>query len=54
MNGRDLGTIHKGIFDTGIHTISISNTFNYISSGTYFLILESRGRKAATKITISR
>jgi len=54
MSGRELGILHSDFFDAGDHSISVSDKFRYMSSGTYFLILESQGRKAAIKITISR
>jgi len=54
LNGRDLGILHTGHYSEGEHTLLISDKLSSVSSGAYFLLLESRGRKATLKININR
>jgi len=54
LSGRELGILHTGFFNEGESNIYITDKFSSLSSGSYFLLLESRGRKTAIKITISR
>jgi hypothetical protein len=54
LAGREIMELHRGFFNDGNNTIHIYDKLNQMSSGSYFVILESRGRKASMHITISR
>jgi len=54
VSGRNLGVLHTGHYSEGDHSLFINDKLSSVSSGSYFLLLESRGRKAAMKININR
>ena len=54
LAGKPILELFSDYFDEGENTIHIYNKLTSIASGTYFVLLESHGRKAAMKITINK
>ena len=54
LTGREIMELHSGFFAEGEQSVHIYDKLNNMPSGSYFVILESRGRKASMHITISK
>ncbi|MPM94537.1 hypothetical protein SDC9_141683 [bioreactor metagenome] len=53
MHGRNV-SLFEGVCASGLNSVKISDTLKNFSNGTYFIILESKGRKVAYSITINK
>jgi hypothetical protein len=54
ISGKHVAQIYTGVGSEGMNSVSFTNNLNSISNGTYFIILESKGRKTATRISITK
>jgi hypothetical protein len=52
--GKHISQIYTGVGSEGLNSVSFTNNLNSISNGTYFIILESKGRKTATRISVTK